>query len=39
MQEWLENNDVLVYLRDNEDNSVIIERFIKSLKDKIYKKC
>ena len=38
MQEWLENNDVLVYLRNNENKSIITERFIKTLKDKIYKK-
>ena len=38
MQEWLDNNDILIYLRHNEGKSVIAERFIKALKAKIYKK-
>ena len=38
MQEWLENNDILIYSTQNEGNSVIAERFIKILKVKIYKK-
>ena len=38
MQEWLDNNDILMYLRHNEGKSVIAERFIKTLKFKIYKK-
>ena len=37
MQEWLDNNDILMYLIHNEGNSVIAERFIKKLKAKIYK--
>ena len=38
MQEWLDNNDILMYSTHNEGNSVIAERFIKTLKAKIYKK-
>ena len=38
MQEWLENNDILMYSAHNEGKSVIAERFIKTLKAKIYKK-
>ena len=37
MQEWLDNNDVLMYSTHNEGNSVIAERFIKTLKSTIYK--
>ena len=38
MQEWLDNNDILMYSRHNEGKSVISERFMKILKAKIYKK-
>ena len=38
MQESLDNNDILMYSTHNEGNSVIAERFIKTLKVKIYKK-
>ena len=38
MQEWLDNNDILMYPTHNEGKSVIAERFIKTLKAKIYKK-
>ena len=38
MEEWLDNNDILMYSTYNEDKSVIAERFIKTLKSKIYKK-
>ena len=38
MQEWLDINDILVYSTHNEGKSVITERFIKTLKSKIYKK-
>ena len=38
MQEWLVNNDILMYSTLNEGNSVIAERFIKTLNAKIYKK-
>ena len=32
MQEWLENNHILMYSSKNEGKSVIAERFIKTLK-------
>ena len=35
--DWLENNDILMY-STHESKSVIDERFIKTLKAKIYKK-
>ena len=38
MQEWLENNNILMYFTHNEGKSVIAERFIKTLKAKINKK-
>ena len=36
MQEWLNNNNILMYSTHNESKSVIVERFIKTLKTKIY---
>ena len=38
MQKWLDDNDILMYSTYNEGKSVIAERFIKTLKSKIYKK-
>ena len=38
MQEWLDNNNILMYSTHNEGKSVIAGRFIKTLKAKIYKK-
>ena len=38
MQEWLDHNDILMYSTHNEGKSVIPERFLKTLKAKIYKK-
>ena len=38
MSEWLENNDIFIFLTYNEGKSVITERFVKTLKAKIYKK-
>ena len=38
MQEWLDNNDILMYSTYNEGKSLIAERFIKISKAKIYKK-
>ena len=35
MQEWLDNNDILMYSTHNEGKSVIADRFIKTLKTKI----
>ena len=37
MQECLDNNDILIYSTHNEGKLVITERFIKTLKVKIYK--
>ena len=37
-QEWLDNNDILMYSTHNEDKSVIAERFVITLKAKICKK-
>ena len=38
MQEWLDNNDILMYSTHNEGNSVIAERFIEILTLKSIKK-
>ena len=38
MQEWLGNNNILMYSTHNEGESVIAERFMKTLKTKIYVK-
>ena len=38
MQEWFDNNDILMYSTHNEGNSAISEIFMKTLKAKIYKK-
>ena len=36
MQKWLENNDILMYTTYKEGNFVVAERFIKTLKGKIF---
>ena len=38
MQDWVDNNDVLLYSTHNEGKSVITERLIKTLKSKICNK-
>ena len=38
MQEWLDNKNIWMYSTHNEGKLVIAERFIKTLKAKIYKK-
>ena len=38
MQEKLDNNDIIMYSTHNEGKSIIAERFMKTLKSKIYKK-
>ena len=38
MQEWLDNNGILMYPARNIGKVVIAERFIKTSKAKIYKK-
>ena len=37
MKSWLEINDTEMYLTHNEGRSVIAKRFIRTLKNKIYK--
>ena len=37
MKSWLEINDIEMHLTHNEGRSVIAERFIRNLKNKIYK--
>ena len=36
-KEWLQDNDVVVYSKHNEGKSIVAERFIRTLKSKIYK--
>ena len=38
MQEWLHNNDIFMHSIHNQGNSATAERFIKTLKTKIYEK-
>ena len=37
MKSWLGKNDIEMYSRHNEGKSVVAERFIRTLKNKIYK--
>ena len=37
MKSWLEKNDIGMYSTHNEGKSVVAERFIRTLKNKIYK--
>ena len=37
MKSWLEKNDIEMYSTHNEGKSVIAKRFIRTLKNKIYK--
>ena len=37
LKSWLEDNDTEMYSTHNEGKSVVAERFIKTLKNKIYK--
>ena len=34
---WLQDNDIVMYSTHNEGKSVVAERFIRTLKNKIYK--
>ena len=36
-RKWLQDNDVVMYSAHNEGKSVVVERFIRTLKGKIYK--
>ena len=38
MQKWSDDNNISMYSTHNEGKSVVAERFIRNLKDKIYKK-
>ena len=37
VEKWLRNNDIVMYSTNNEIKSVVAERFIRTLKSKIYK--
>ena len=37
MKSWLQKNDIKMYSTHNEGKSVVAERFIKTLKNKVYK--
>ena len=37
MKSWLQDNDKEMYLRENEGKSIVTEKFIKTLRNKIYK--
>ena len=37
MKSWLEKNDIEMYSTHNEGTSVVAERFIRTIKNKIYK--
>ena len=37
MKSWLEKNDIEMYSTHNKGKSVVAERFIRKIKDKIYK--
>ena len=37
MHTWIGDNDILIYLTHNEDKSVVADRFVRTLIDKIYK--
>ena len=36
-KKWLQDNNITMYSRHNEGKSVVAERFIRTLKNKIYK--
>ena len=36
-KKWLKDNDIKMYSTNNEGKSVIAERFVRTLKNKIYK--
>ena len=36
-KKWLKDNDIEMYSPQNEGKSVVVERFIRTLKNKIYK--
>ena len=36
-KKWFSGNDIIMYSTDNEGKSVVVERFIRTLKNKLYK--
>ena len=36
-KKWLQDNDIVMYSAHNEGKSVVAERFIRTLKNKVYK--
>ena len=36
-KKWLKDNDIVMYSTHNEEKSVVAERFIRTLKNKVYK--
>ena len=36
-KKWLQDNDIVMYSTHNEEKSVVVERFIRTIKSKIYK--
>ena len=37
LKKWLSDNNIIMYSTYNEDKSVVAERFIRTLKSKLYK--
>ena len=37
LKKWLQNNDIIMYSTHNEGKSVVAERFVRTIKNKIYK--
>ena len=35
-KKWLQDNDIVMYSINNEGKSIVAERFIRTLKNKIY---
>ena len=36
-KKWLQDNDIVMYSTNNKGKSVVAERFIRTIKNKIYK--
>ena len=36
VQKWLDENNTLIYYTHNEDNSIVAEKLIRTLKSKTY---
>ena len=37
LKKWLQDNDIVMYSTNNEGKSAVADRFIRTLKNKIYK--